>query len=59
MLMAGLIALPMVSCSDNDAPVNYKLNGNSQIGKANEVFAASEWYPGGQLGTDEGMSYSA
>lgn len=59
MLMAGLIALPMVSCSDNDAPVNDKLNGNSQFGKANEVFAASEWYPGGQLGTDEGMSYSA
>ena len=21
--------------------------------------SASEWYPGGQLGTDEGMSYSA
>ena len=59
MLMAGLMALPMVSCSDNDAPVNDKLNGNSQFGKANEVFAASEWYPGGELGTDEGMSYSA
>ena len=40
MLMAGLIALPMVSCSDNDAPVNDKLNSNSQFGKANEVFAA-------------------
>ena len=24
MLMAGLMALPMVSCSDDDAPVNNK-----------------------------------
>lgn len=58
MLLAGLMVLPMISCSDDD-DVNDKLNGNSQFGKANDVFAASEWYPGGELGTDEGMSYSA
>lgn len=58
MLLAGLMVLPMISCSDDD-DVNDKLKGNSQFGKANDVFAASEWYPGGELGTDEGMSYSA
>lgn len=59
-LLLGLLAMPMVSCSDDDnATSNDKLNNNSQFGKANEVFEASEWYPGGELGTDEGMSYSA
>ena len=60
MLLLGLLALPMASCSDNDTVVNNdKLNGDSQFGKSNDVFDASEWYPGGELGTDEGMSYSA
>ena len=60
MLLLGLLALPMASCSDYDTVVNNdKLNGDSQFGKSNDVFDASEWYPGGELGTDEGMSYSA
>ncbi|MBP5713046.1 MAG: hypothetical protein J6W77_08715, partial [Prevotella sp.] len=29
------------------------------FGKANDVFSAEEWYPGGQLGTTEKASYSA
>ena len=29
------------------------------FGKANDVFTAAEWYPGGQLGTTEKASYSA
>lgn len=59
MLLLGLLALPMASCSDDDNVVNDKLNDNSQFGKANDVFDASEWYPGGELGTDEGESYAA
>ena len=60
MLLLGLLVLPLASCSDDNSVVNNdKLNGESQFGKANDVFDASEWYPGGELGTDEGMSYSA
>lgn len=60
MLLLGLLVLPLASCSDDSNVVNNdKLNGESQFGKANDVFEASEWYPGGELGTDEGMSYSA
>lgn len=60
MLLLGLLVLPLASCSDDNSVVNNdKLNGDSQFGKANDVFDASEWYPGGELGTDEGMSYSA
>ena len=60
MLLLGLLVLPLASCSDDNSVVNNdKLNGDSQFGKANDVFEASEWYPGGELGTDEGMSYSA
>ena len=60
MLLLGLLVLPLASCSDDNSVVNNdKLTGESQFGKANDVFEASEWYPGGELGTDEGMSYSA
>ena len=60
MLLLGLLVLPLASCSDDNSVVNNdNLNGDSQFGKANDVFDASEWYPGGELGTDEGMSYSA
>lgn len=60
MLLLGLLVLPLASCSDDNSVVNNdNLNGDSQFGKANDVFEASEWYPGGELGTDEGMSYSA
>ena len=34
------------------------IEGESQFGKANDVFSAEEWYPGGQLGTTESKSYS-
>ena len=60
LLLLGLLVLPMASCSDDENVVNNdKLKDESQFGKANDVFEASEWYPGGELGTDEGMSYSA
>ena len=47
MLLLGLLVLPLASCSDDNSVVNNdKLNGDSQFGKANDVFEASEWYPG-------------
>lgn len=61
LLLTSALLLPMVSCSSND-PVtenNDNLKPNSAFGKATGNFEASEWYPGGELGTDEGMSYAA
>ena len=50
MLLLGLLVLPLASCSDDNNVVNNdNLNGDSQFGKANDVFEASEWYPGGEL----------
>ena len=42
MLLLGLLVLPLASCSDDNSVVNNdKLNGDSQFGKANDVFEAS------------------
>lgn len=39
MLLLGLLVLPLASCSDDNSVVNNdKLNGDSQFGKANDVF---------------------
>ncbi len=53
----------LTACSDND-DTNGKALGTleeeeSQFGKANDVFTAAEWYPGGELGTTPKASYSA
>ncbi|MBQ6064803.1 MAG: hypothetical protein IJK42_16030 [Prevotella sp.] len=58
----GLLALPLfTACSDDE--VNNDLGplvpAEDVFGKANDVFSAEEWYPGGQLGTTEKASYSA
>lgn len=61
-MLMGLVAIPaLTACSDDD-----KLNDLGTLtpdeevfGKANDVFTAEEWYPGGQLGTTEKASYSA
>ena len=50
------------ACSDDDA--NNGGLGELELkddvfGKANDVFTAEEWYPGGQLGTTDKPSYSA
>ena len=56
----GLLVLSVAaSCSDsNDDPVDNMQKGEEYFGKANDVFSAEEWYPGGELGTTEAPSYS-
>lgn len=61
-----LLAAPLLgACSDDDeAPADgggslgSLVPADSVFGVANDVFSAEEWYPGGQLGTTEGVSYS-
>lgn len=58
--LAALFGLTLVACSDdNDVVETDKLNQDNKFGQGNDTFDASEWYPGGELGTDEGQSYSA
>ena len=59
----GMLAATLVTaCSDDDATssgLDPLIPEESEFGKANDVFTAEEWYPGGQLGTTEKASYSA
>ena len=62
--LIGLLACTcmLTACSDSsdDTQDLGKLTPSSNgFGKANDVFTAEEWYPGGQLGTTEKASYSA
>jgi CxxC motif-containing protein (DUF1111 family) len=62
--LIGLLACTcmLTACSDSsdDTQDLGKLTPSSSgFGKANDVFTAEEWYPGGQLGTTEKASYSA
>lgn len=60
---AALLAAPLLSaCSDSDdegSDLGPLMPGEEVFGKANDVFSADEWYPGGLLGTTEKASYSA
>ena len=60
-LTALLAAALMTGCTDDkDAEYLGPLTPEEDpFGKANDVFTAEEWYPGGQLGTTEKASYSA
>ena len=52
----------LTACSDNKDDVLDlgKLTPTEDVfGKANDVFTAAEWYPGGELGTTLNASYSA
>ena len=60
-LLLGMAVITMAACSDDSTTENL---GNltpeeSAFGKANAVFTAEEWYPGGALGTTTKASYSA
>ena len=44
---------------DDDIDLGPLVPETEAFGKANDVFSADEWYPGGQLGTTEKASYSA
>ena len=59
----SLMAVPLLtSCKDddNDKQDLGQLTPEEEVfGKANDVFSAEEWYPGGELGTTDKASYSA
>ena len=59
--IAAAAMLLLVSCSDDDSISGMgDLTPDEEVfGKANDVFTADEWYPGGQLGTTTKASYSA
>jgi hypothetical protein len=60
--MAGLLLAPaFTACSDSDDlnELGPLVPEEQAFGKANDVFSAEEWYPGGELGTTEKASYSA
>ena len=61
-IVTMLAAFGLSACSDDDN-TNENLGvltpEEEVFGKANDVFSADEWYPGGELGTTEKPSYSA
>ena len=61
-IVAMLAAFGLSACSGDDN-TNENLGvltpEEEVFGKANDVFSADEWYPGGELGTTEKPSYSA
>ena len=60
--LLGLLTLPFVTaCHDDEESTDLGplVPAEEVFGKANDVFSAEEWYPGGQLGTTEKASYSA
>ena len=59
--LTAMLAMPLLTaCHDNDdIDLGSLTPEESAFGKANDVFSADEWYPGGQLGTTEKASYSA
>ena len=57
----GLLSMPLLTACHNDDDIDLGplVPETEAFGKANDVFSADEWYPGGQLGTTEKASYSA
>ena len=55
MAAAMLMAAPLASCSDDDDDVETSTDGAdyTYVGTSVGNFDASEWYPGGELGTTE------
>ena len=49
-LCAGALAFALAACSDDDVTTSLPIDGG-EIGEANDVFSAAEWFPGGELGT--------
>ena len=59
--LTAMLAMPLLTAchDDDDIDLGSLTPEESAFGKANDVFSADEWYPGGQLGTTEKASYSA
>ena len=62
-LLIGLLGFTLFTACSDDDETKQELGGlipaEEVFGKANDVFTADEWFPGGQLGTTEKASYSA
>ena len=61
-IVAMLAAFGLSACSDEENISNSLgelIPEEDVFGKANDVFTADEWFPGGSLGTTEKASYSA
>lgn len=58
MLVSGMLGMSLLSCSDDDNinPGTGNTDDVNFIGKAVGNFEASEWYPGGELGTTDNVT---
>ena len=62
LIYSAMVFPLLTACSDDDdngQDLGTLTPREEVFGKANDVFTADEWYPGGQLGTTEKASYSA
>lgn len=58
LLVSGMLGMSLLSCSDDDNinPSAGNTDDVSFVGKAVGNFEASEWYPGGELGTTDNVT---
>lgn len=58
LLVSGMLGMSLLSCSDDDNinPDAGNTDDVSFVGKAVGNFEASEWYPGGELGTTDNVT---
>lgn len=58
LLLAGLMAMGLSACKDNDPDVSGQGNVEDAeyVGKTVGNFSADEWYPGGKLGTTDNVT---
>ena len=58
LLLAGLMAMGLSACKDNDPDVSGQGNVEDAeyVGKSVGNFSADEWYPGGKLGTTDNVT---
>ena len=53
--LLGVCTLALASCKDDNTPQSSTTGESAFIGKAVGNFEASEWYPGGELGTTDNV----
>ena len=53
--LLGVCTLALASCKDDSTPQSSTTGESAFIGKAVGNFEASEWYPGGELGTTDNV----
>ncbi len=59
MLLAATAALTMTACTDDNNGDKPGIDDGAYVGKAVGNFAASEWLPGGELGTTDNIGTSS